>query len=51
MIQGVDAARYATIPIEEIQSSTPRTVNGEVVYDVVLYPHSGTETSTTSPSS
>ncbi len=44
-IQGVDAARYAAIPIEEIQSSTPRTVNDEVVYDVVLYPHSGTETS------
>jgi hypothetical protein len=37
-LQGVDAARLATIPTEEIRSQTARNAGGTTVYDVVLLP-------------
>ena len=44
-LEGIDATRFAAIPTESIKSSDSRTVGEEVVYDVVLYPESGTQTS------
>lgn len=45
-LRGVDAARYAAIPTDQIVSATPRTADAATVYDVVLYPSStGTPTS------
>jgi hypothetical protein len=37
-LQGVDAARLATIPTEDIRTQTTRTVGATTVYDLVLLP-------------
>ena len=45
-LNDIDAARFGAIPTELIQSVSQETVDGEVLYDVVLYPNSnGTPTS------
>lgn len=44
--QGITAERFATIPLDQIQSSVTRVEGETTVYDVVLYPpSSGTQTS------
>jgi len=37
-VQGLTATQYSGLPLDQVQSSTERLVDGEVRYDVVLYP-------------